>query len=47
TIYFSSTLEIGADNPVVPEPSTVILLGIGMAGLVATRKRLGKRFIKG
>lgn len=47
TIYFSSTLEIGSDNPVVPEPSTVILLGIGMAGLVATRKRLGKRFIKG
>jgi PEP-CTERM putative exosortase interaction domain len=42
-IYFSSTLEIVGGNPVVPEPSTVILLGLGLAGLVATRKRLGKR----
>ncbi len=41
TIYFSSVLNI---KP-IPEPSTFIMLGLGMAGLIATRKRWGKRLI--
>ncbi len=48
--YLSSSMRIGGgggpDPAPIPEPSTFILLGLGMAGLVAARKRLGKRFMK-
>jgi hypothetical protein len=38
TIYYSSALEITGDGAPVPEPSTVILMAIGLAGLSASRR---------
>jgi hypothetical protein len=38
TLYFSSTLTIHGGAQ-VPEPSSVILLGAGLAGLALARKR--------
>ena len=38
--YFSSTLEIRGDEPAgVPEPGTLLLLGAGLLGLAASRRR--------
>ena len=30
---------IGGAGPVIPEPSTIILLGMGLVGLVAMKRR--------
>ena len=43
SIYLSSTLDISAIPTGVPEPSTIVLLGLGVAGLVAYRKKRTKR----
>lgn len=39
SIYFSSTLDISGGGPSVPEPATLLLLGAGLAGLAAARRR--------
>ncbi len=39
-IYFYSALKIGGAPPIVPEPSVVLLLGAGLFGLGAVRRRL-------
>ena len=40
TIYFSSTLEFSSEGAEpVPEPATMLLLGTGLAGLAALRKK--------
>jgi hypothetical protein len=43
-IYFSSSVRIGGEGPVIPEPATMLLLGSGLAGLVGIgRKKLFKK----
>ncbi len=42
SVYYYSTLDV---KP-VPEPSTIIMLGIGLTGLVAMRKRWVGRLVK-
>ena len=43
-IYFSSSVRIGGEGPVIPEPATMLLLGSGLAGLVGFgRKKLFKK----
>lgn len=46
SIYFSSTLEFrptGQGGPVIPEPSTLFLMGIGLAGLLGVHRRRSNR----
>jgi hypothetical protein len=38
-IYFSSTMTSGGNQPVVPEPGTLVLLGTGFCALVVARFR--------
>lgn len=42
TTYFNAAFDfggqIGAAAPAVPEPSTLLLIGSGLAGLAAARK---------
>ncbi len=39
---FTRTYDFSIDVGVVPEPSTILLLGSGLAGLVAWRMRKGR-----
>ena len=39
TIYFSSTLEISQPGFVIPEPSTMILFGVGLLAFARTGRR--------
>jgi hypothetical protein len=39
TLYLSSTLRIEGGGPGVPEPGTLLLIGIGALGLAAARRR--------
>ncbi len=49
SIYFSTTLEINdggtsdPPNPVIPEPSTLFLMGLGLAGLLGIQRRKSSR----
>jgi hypothetical protein len=36
--YFNASLDFGGQQP-VPEPATMLLMGTGLAGLAATRRR--------
>jgi len=38
-IYFYSTLDIIEEGPVIPEPSTIFLMGIGLVGLLGVQRR--------
>jgi hypothetical protein len=38
-VTFDEGLEFGAQQSVVPEPSTVVLLGVGLAGVLVVRRR--------
>jgi len=43
SVYLTSTLKIGTDVATVPEPSTLLLLGAGLAGLGICGRRRGKK----
>ncbi|MDM8539841.1 PEP-CTERM sorting domain-containing protein [Desulfococcaceae bacterium HSG9] len=40
SIYLSSTLKINGNAPPVPEPGTMLLLCIGLAGMFGVRKKI-------
>lgn len=39
SIFFSSTLTITGGNPEVPEPTTALLFGVGLAGVASLRRK--------
>lgn len=48
SIYFSSTLEIEdtggpGPGPIIPEPATIFLMGLGLAGLLGVQRRRKSR----
>jgi hypothetical protein len=41
-VKLSSTLQIRGGGPTIPEPSILLLMGIGLISLIATRRRMHK-----